>query len=57
MENVVKNHKCPTLWLGVDTMIQNQAYSEEVVVEVRPDLEDCSTTDESNKSLVQQSAL
>ncbi|WP_448529107.1 hypothetical protein [Raineya sp.] len=40
MENLIKTNKCPTIWLGVDTMVQNQAHSEALIVETRPDLDD-----------------
>lgn len=40
MENLIKTNKCPTIWLGVDTMVQNQAHSEALNVETRPDLDD-----------------
>ncbi|PKQ70287.1 hypothetical protein [Raineya orbicola] len=39
MENLIKTNKCPTIWLGVDTMVQNQAHSEALIVETRPDLD------------------
>ncbi len=40
MENLIKSNKCPTIWLGIDVMVQNQAYSEAFIVETRPDLDD-----------------
>lgn len=32
-----KGTKCPTLWQGVDSLVQNQAMSNDVVYSPRPD--------------------
>ncbi|MCS6794606.1 MAG: hypothetical protein RMJ97_00840 [Raineya sp.] len=59
MENLVKAHKCPTiLFGGIDTLVQNQAYSEALVVAIRPDLDDNFMTSaeegDSDKELHQE---
>jgi hypothetical protein len=41
-----KGTKCPTLWQGVDMMLQNQALTTPNLPAVRPDTDDCLETEE-----------